>query len=391
MRSSDLVRLHSSYGAATVLLGSLAFVACREAPRKVEASSSRDTSPVKTMITAPVDWPNVVESVGTVRARTSAVIASKLMGYVREVKFHLGDSVSAGQLLVVIDSRELDVASRQAQAARQEAESATTEARNAIASAQANLDLAKVTFGRMKDLFEKKSISNQEYDEASARWKIAQATYDMTVARRAQVEAKVRQADEAVAATDVLRGYAEIRAPFAGTITEKQVESGGLATPAAPLFTIEQTGALRLEAPVEEGFLGKIHAGDPVTVMLDSLGQTIAARVSEIVPSVDPAARAFTVKIDLPAVAHLRSGVYGRARFSHGTRRIIAVPAAAIAEQGQVQTILVVEDGIARTRLVTTGEKRDVLVEILSGLNGGERVVSPRPAGLADGARAEAR
>lgn len=390
MRSSELPHRRSSCGAATFLLASLALIACREAPRHVEASSSRGTSPVKTVAAAPVDWPIVVETVGTVRARTSAVMASKLMGYVREVKFHLGDVVSSGQLLLVLDSRELDVASRQAQAARQEAGLATTEAKNAIASAQANLDLAKVTFGRMKDLFEKKSISNQEYDEANARLKVAQATYDMAVYRHAQVEAKVRQADEAVAAADLLRGYAEIRAPFAGTITEKQVESGALATPGAPLFTIEQAGALRLEATVEEGFLSKIHTGDPVTVMLDSLGQTIAARVSEIVPSVDPAARAFTVKIDLPPVAHLRSGVYGRARFLRGTRRIIAVPAPAIAEQGQMQNVMVVEDGSARTRLVTTGEKRDDLVEILSGLNGGERVVSPRPAGLADGTRVEA-
>ncbi|HEV2687447.1 MAG TPA: efflux RND transporter periplasmic adaptor subunit [Bryobacteraceae bacterium] len=373
-----------------VLLACLALTACHDAPRKVEASFSQSTA-VKVIPAAPVEWPTVLEAVGTVRARTSIVIASKAMGYVREVDFRLGDQVTAGQLLVVLDLRDLDAAYRQAQAARQEATLAATEANNAVASAQANLDLAKITFQRMADLFQKKSISNQEYDEANAKLKVAQATYDMVVSRRTQAEARIRQTEEAVAAAAVLRGYSEIRAPFAGTVTEKQVEAGTLAAPGAPLLTIEQAGALRLEVAVEEGFLATVRPGQAVTVKLDSLDRSIDARVSEVVPSVDPASRAFTVKIDLPPVPHLRSGVYGRAQFSRGTRQIVAVPASAVAEQGQVQTVMVVEDAFARTRIVTTGQKQNDLVEILSGLNPGEHVALSRPAGLVDGARVEAR
>ncbi len=375
---------------STALLACLMLTACREGPRKVEASSSEPVS-VTVATVSSVDWPAISEASGTVRARTSTVIASKVMGYVREVKFRLGDQVASGQLLVVLDARDLDATYRQAQAARQEAVLATTEANNAAASAQASLDLARITFQRMADLFQKKSVSNQEYDEANAKLKVAQATYDMVVSRRGQAGAKLQQADEAVAAAAVVRGYSEIRAPFAGTVTEKQVEPGALAAPAAPLLTIEQAGALRLEVPVEESFLSTIRVGQAVTVKLDSLDQTIAARVSDIVPSVDPTARAFTVKIDLPAVAHLRSGVYGRAQFAHGVRRTIVAPASAVAEQGQVQTVLVVEDALARMRIVTTGQKQGDLVEILSGLNPGERIVSQRPAALADGARVEAR
>ena len=375
----------------TALLACLALTACRETPREVQASVRSPAASVNVVPVASLDWPTITEAVGTVRARTSTVIASRVMGYVRDVKVRLGDTVSGGQILAVLDSRDLDAALRQAEAARQEAILATTEANNATSSAQANLDLAKVTFRRMDDLFQKKSVSNQEYDEANAKLRVAQATYDMVVSRRAQAAARLQQAEEAVAAATVLRGYSEIRAPFAGTVTEKQVEPGTLAAPGAPLLTIEQAGALRLEVAIEESLLPTIRVGQAVTVKLDSLDQTISARVSEIVPSVDPAARAFIIKIDLPAVPHLRSGIYGRAQFSRGARHIVAIPAAAVAEQGQVETVMVVEDSFARTRIVTTGQKQNDLVEILSGLNPGDRVVSPRPAGLLDGARVENR
>ena len=384
----------SKLSGAAILAG-LMLTACRENPAKVEASASASASagvqavPVQVAPVASVEWPSIYEAVGTVRPRVSAVIASKVMGYAREVKVHLGDTVSAGQLLVVIDARDLDAAWRQAQAARDEANSAIAEATNAVAAAQANLDLVKATSRRLEDLYEKKSISEQEHDESTAKLKAAQAAYEMAASRRAQLSAKIQQAEEAVAAAAVMRGYSEIHAPFAGTVIEKSVEQGTLAAPGAPLLTLEQSGALRLEVPVEEGFLKATRVGQPVAVKLDSFDQTIAARVAEIVPSVDPASRAFIVKIDLPGLAGLRSGAYGRAQFSRGTRAAVAVPVAAVSSQGQVESVLVADEGFARARLVTTGQRQGDLVEILSGLRPGENVVSPRPVGLADGARVE--
>ena len=313
----------SSKRLAATVAACFALGACREAPRKAEAIASQPV-PANTVAAAAMEWPSISEAVGTVRARTSTVISSKVMGYVREVKVRVGDTVKAGELLVSVDSRDLDAAWKQAQAARQEAVDAGQEVSNAVASAQANLDFAKATFRRMDDLYQKKSISDQEYDEATSKLKVAQAAYDMSVSKRAQVAAKLRQADEAVNAAAVMRGYSEIRAPFAGIVTEKPVDPGVLATPGAPLLTIEQAGALRLEVPVDETFLADTHVGQPVTVRFDSLNRTIEARVSEIVPSVDAASRAFVVKIDLPGIPNLRSGVYGKAQFSRGTRQVIA-------------------------------------------------------------------
>jgi HlyD family secretion protein len=115
------------------------------------------------------------------------------------------------------------------------------------------------------------------------------------------------------------------------------------------------------------------------------------ARVSEIIPSVDAAARAYVAKIDLSAAPLVRSGLFGRAAFQLGTRKARSVPVAAVVERGQLQSVMVVEEGMARMRLVTLGERRASAVEVLSGLADGEKVVAPLPSSLADGARVEVR
>ena len=172
-----------------------------------------------------------------------------------------GDRVREGQLLVGLDTRDLDVSSRRAEAAREEVRTAVPEADSAVAAAKANLDLAQVTFGRMQDLFRKTSISNQEFDEASARLKAAQAAFDMAAARRAQLNARISQADQDVRSSEVTRSYADVLAPFAGVVVSKSVEPGTLAVPGAPLLTIEREGAYRLEASVEELHLAAIRVG----------------------------------------------------------------------------------------------------------------------------------
>ncbi len=229
---------------------------CAETPGEKSAASLTTAVAVSTATATNETWPSLYEATGTVRARTSAVISARLMGYVREVKVQTGDRVREGQVLVTLDTRDLDVSSRRAEAAREEIRGAVPEADSAVAAAKANLDLAQVTFGRMQDLFRKKSISNQEFDEASAKLKAAQAAYDMAQARRAQLISKISQADQEVRATEVTRSYADVVAPFAGVVVAKSVDPGTLALPGAPLFTIEREGAL---SPGSVG--GRVAAG----------------------------------------------------------------------------------------------------------------------------------
>ena len=370
--------------AATALLG------CGEKPAQKPAAQTATPIAVQTVDATNETWPQLYDAPGTVQARISTVISARFMGYVREVRVQIGDRVRLGQALITLDTRDLDIGSRKSAAAREEVKTAIPEADSAVAAAAANLDLAQVTFGRMQELFRKKSISNQEFDEASAKLKAAQAAYGMAQARRFQLNSRLSQAEEEVRATEVARTYAEITAPFAGVVVAKGVDVGTLAVPGAPLLTLEREAGYRLEAPVEAR-LATIRPGQPVQVVLDGAEKAIEARVSEIAPSVDPASRAYIVKIDLPAGPNIRSGLFGRATFELGSRQLLAVPAAAVMERGQLQSVFVAEGGVARTRLITTGAKSKDRIEVLSGLEAGEKIIIPIPRGLADGAKVEVR
>ena len=370
---------------------SLWLTGCGEGPQAKRAKPEPRAVGVTTVSVATETWPSLYEATGTVRARISTPISAKLMGYVREVKVQVGDRVREGQLLVTLDARDLDVSSRRAEAARESVRSAMPEADSAVAVAKANLDLAQVTFGRMQDLWQKKSISNQEFDEAVAKLKAAQASYEMSRARRLQLNARLAEVVQEVSSTEVTRSYANVVAPFAGVVIARSIEPGSLAMPGSPLMTIERAGALRFEASVEESRLGTIHIGQPVSVRFDSLNRTIEARVSEVSPAVDASSRTYTVKIDLPNIESLRSGVFGRAAFPSGSRSILAIPADAVAESGQLQSVIVVDGGRAHTRLITVGQAMKGRLEVLSGLNAGDRLIFPVPRDLADGARVEVR
>ncbi len=362
---------------------------CSDVSHEPERAATTTPMVAVSVVTPTVQqWPTIYEATGTVRARTSATIAAKWMGYVREVKVQVGDRVREGQLLVVLDARDLDASSNQAAAAREEVRNGFPEADSAVAAAKANLDLVQSTFKRMNELHEKKSISDQEFDEASAKLKAAQAGFEMARAKRTQLDAKLAQADQEVRAAQVSRSYAEVQAPFAGIVTAKSVDPGNLAAPGAPLLTMERDG-YRLEASVEESKLNAIRTGQQVSVTLDGINRDIAARVSEIVPAVDAASRAYIVKIDLPADPALRSGSFGRAKFQLGSRPVLAIPIGAVNERGQLQSVFVAANGVARTRLITLGDKAKEQVEVLSGLSAGENVIFPVPEGLADGARVE--
>jgi hypothetical protein len=106
---------------------------------------------------------------------------------------------------------------------------------------------------------------------------------------------------------------------------------------------------------------------------------------------VDAASRSYIVKLDLPATPGLRTGMFGRAIFPLGMQKVVAVPLVALTERGQLQSVFVVEDGVAHTRLVTTGRRTSGAVEVLSGLTAGEKVALPVPPGFEDGARVEVR
>ncbi len=367
----------------------IALAACSKETHPKEQAPQAASVRVTTETLAESNMPGVHQASGTVEARVTTPVSARVMGYLREIRVQTGDQVRADQVVAVIDSRDLETAVQLANAGLNEARAATLEVQQGINAASAQLELAKTTFARMSSLFETKSISNQEFDEASARVKMAQTAYDGAVSKQAQVNAKVEQARQGVQAAEIARTYAEVRAPFAGIVKERKAEPGSMAVPGAPLLILEQAAGYRFEAPVEESLLATLKVGQAVTVRIDALDKTLQLKISEIVPTVDASSRSVIVKVALPAIQGIRSGLSGRLEIASAAEKALTIPSAAVIHQGSVETVLIAEDGVARTRLVSLGRKLGERTEVLSGLTAGDRIIHPRPVELADGARIE--
>jgi multidrug efflux pump subunit AcrA (membrane-fusion protein) len=323
-----------------------------------------------------------------VRGRTTAVLTSKTVGYVRSVDVRAGDHVRAGQVLAVLEANDSTASVRRAHAGFDQSMDARAEAENAVAAAEAALRIAKSTQERIAALHATEAVSQQEFDEAQARLQAATAQAEMARARLRMSSSRISQAKAEIGEAQAALDYSRIVAPFAGQVIERRVEPGGLASPGTPLLVLEQEGRVLVEAAVEESRASSVTLGDTVSVDIEAIGKPVVGQVGEIVPTVDVASRAFLVKVDLPAeLVGLRPGMFARVSFRVGRKTPLVVPASAITRSGALDRLFVVDGDRLRLRMVTLGETQDAWTEVLSGLAAGERVVaSPTPL-IKDGVR----
>lgn len=309
------------------------------------------------------DIADIVEAVGTLRATETSQLAAQMMGNIVEIRVREGDHVQRGQVLAVIDDA-------QPRAAFDRATAGEMAAQQEISSSESDLSLAEATFKRYQTLYERKSVSPQEFDEIKARYQAAQARREMALAGQSQAKAALQQARTALS-------YAHIVAPFDGLVTEKKADVGTLASPGMPIFTVEDLRRYRLEATVNETDLHFVRQGQQVSVSIDAIGdRELKGKVVGIVPAADPGSRTFLVKIELPSDPALRSGLFGRAQITRGERTALLVPRTAIVERGQLQGIYVLDQNrIAGLRYITLGKPSAQQVEVLAGLQLGEMLV----------------
>jgi RND family efflux transporter MFP subunit len=339
------------------------------------AKSPPVVSGVKSEAAATASVPELLEAVGTVRARTTAQIAARLAGTVTAVHVREGDRVGAGRLLVSLSAVESTAGAAGATAA-------VEEAKRGVGEALARRRLADTTFDRYDRLFREQAVTRQEFDGKSTEREVAAEGV-------ARAEARLVQAREAARAAGTVAGYTRVTAPIAGIVTGKTVEAGMTVFPGTPLLTVEEEGNYRLEVAAPAELLGKVKAGDVVPVSLDAAGAGMNCRVVEVVPTVDPVSRTFTVKVAVPG-SGLRTGMYGRAAFPVGQRKALLVPKGSVVERGALTSVWVIDPrNIARMRLVKVGKATADRLEILAGLSEGERVVTFGVEKIVDGAHVE--
>ena len=386
----------------TFALSLAAITSCAPKPRTSPTAVIQGVK-VDTIKTSALE--DYYEAVGTVRARNSSVIAARIMGNVVKLYVREGDQVRAGQTLIELENREAGTQIARAQAGVRESTDALDEVERSIRAAEfaqqaanANEKLASTTFNRYRTLFERKSVSPQEFDEVRTKLEIAKAENERAdrllqamKSKRAQMLARIDQANADVSGARIYAGYSRLVSPINGIVVSKQADVGTMAMPGAPLITIENDSSYQLEVAVEESQLSNIHLHDQARVEIEAIGEKdLTCSVVEIVPAADPNSRSYNVKLALPSIAgaQLRSGLYGKASFISGQRQALAIPQKAVMQRGQLTSVFVVDQsGIARLRLVKTGRSFDEKIEVLSGLNDGDEIVVEGVSAVQDGSR----
>jgi membrane fusion protein (multidrug efflux system) len=276
-------------------------------------------------------------AVGTLRADEAVTLRPEIAGRIAEIRFKEGQRVERGQVLVLLDQAELAAV---------------------LASSRAQAGLDQQRLERAADLFRKSFISQQAYDEARAN--------------HARSAAKQRE-DEARLAKTV------IRAPFAGVAGLRHVSEGAVVAAGTDIARLEKIDALKVDFRVPEVFVGRLRPGQAVRVQLDAYGEhTFPGSVYALEPAVDESTRTVLVRARVGNPQRkLRPGMFARVWAQLEVReKALWVPEQAIVPRGQDSFVFRVVDGKAEQVKVQTGVRKVGEVEIASGLEAGDLVVT---------------
>ena len=303
------------------------------------------------------------KAMGTVHAKETSMLSVQTTGRVTAVTVREGDAVRAGQVLLTLDNT-------QARFDVERSRAAVAGSNEAVKEAETEAALDASTLQRYELLRDHKAVSPQEFDEVNRKAQGAAARLDA-----ARAQSLALKADASGAGT--VAGYARVTSPFAGFVTARHVDPGAMAMPGMALLEVEKAGTLQLTTSVDESLVKTLRNGMVIPVQIDALTKpALTGHVAEIDPAGDPGSHSFIVKIDLPAVDGLRSGMFGAAAIGSLRHTALLVPEAAIVTHGSLHAVWVLDTAhIASLRYVTLGAASPDGVEVLSGLSAGETVV----------------
>ena len=389
------------------------------------AHPKRTTIPVALSLTA------------NIASLRSAVIYSKVAGYLQTVTVRPGAAVKAGQVVATVDHAQLDsqvaqaeasvlaaqggvqtarvaVSTAQAQylntvAGRENAQAQLANAEAGVAKARAMLVDASATQSRIAELVRQGASSQQSLDDAMAQVKTAQATLDAAQAQVNVAQAQVRQADAQVAAAHeqiaaantqvhtsevqvtnqraVLQNArlsvadATITAPFDGVVVSRSLDPGAYVTPgtSTPILSIADLDQVDVTVNITEVQIASIRLGAPVQIQVDAYpGRTFHGSVSRIAGGADAATRTVQVEIDIANPGRLlRPGMYATATLSAGAdENVLVVPLSALVTVGDQHFVWLVTDNVTHKRAVTVGRATGDVVEITGGIDERDQTVT---------------
>jgi len=293
---------------------------------------------------------------GKLVAKSSVNVSTRMMGYITSFPIEVGQQVTKGQLLVAINNTDIQAKSAQIDAQ--------------IMQAQANFDIAKKDYERFKNLFNSQSASQKELDDMSARFQMAKAGLEAAKQMKNEINSQYK--------------YTNITAPVTGVVTSKFAQQGDLANPGMPLLSIESSSDLQAQLMVSESIISQLETGMPIDVIIKSTGEEVKGVIGEISPSSVQTGGQFIVKANIPNAKNLLAGMYVNAKFPVNSNRDsnsddnsnVIIPKSALVKKGQLVGVYTISDqNTAILRWLKIGNDHGDQVEVLSGLQVGEKFI----------------
>lgn len=329
-------------------------------------------------------------------AMIESPIFARADGYLKQRIVDYGWHVKAGQVMAEIETPELDQQISQAQANLQQSQAAMKELQADIDLAKANLDMSRVTFDRWDRLNQKGVVSKQDRDERQADLAVKEATLRKAESALATAQNTIHANDANLHRLQELKSFSHITSPFDGVVTARDVDVGTLINAGTKeLFRVAQIDPIRIFVNVPQAYVASITAGQSAEVRVQERpGQVWQAKVTGISPVLDPNSRAMLAILRAAnPEGTLYPGMYAQVRFRmEQARPTLRIPGDALVMGKTGARVAVAgEDKVVHFRAVTIGQDLGAEVEVTSGLQAGDLVVSNPGDVVTEGAAVEVR
>jgi multidrug efflux pump subunit AcrA (membrane-fusion protein) len=317
-------------------------------------------------------------------------IAPKYTGRITAVNVSLGQKVNAGDVLIVQDTGDLELSIAQNNAATRQAEADAKESESSYNATyqkeQADYERTRTKYERYQALYEQGAISKESLDTVYQEMVNSKAALDTLLNQTmsgdvpASVESKRAAMEKSKRATNSLEKQQAdliLRAPRAGTIGYRNAEVGAMATAGQKVLELVDNSKIYIDCQISEQDVAAVKTGAKVNVAIESLGNSYAGTIIYVSPATDSTTKSYTARIGLDATDELiKGGMFGRTQIEVLQRpQTLFVPKESVVEKnGKISLFIIDSENKAQERLVKLGLRNDIEVEILEGLQEGDRV-----------------
>jgi HlyD family secretion protein len=328
-----------------------------------------------------------VEFSGVLVPNKTVNIFAKIAGIARVVSVDVGSRVKEGDLLVQIDTKELNAQLKVAEAAGSGVADQAVQAKIGINTARLNLEIAQRAYERTKTQLDAQVVTQSALDDAQTRLDLAKAAYENATHQYQTVSGSgLAQADAQANAIRVQISNSTIASPIRGIVTNRSINPGEITSTSSALMTIADTVTLKLQGNVSQEEVIHLSPGDKVKVTIDGLaGSGYAGLISQVGPIGAATGQYFPVVVSIANDGRLLAGMTAKAAFTLTGAEGVVVPLSAVSGSSGQACVYVVTEGKALKRPVALGMRNGTEVQILSGLTAGESTAISNVGLLQDG------